>query len=87
MHEEQCFACGTRMSRPNFVFTEDRMSDGRHYEVHVGPECFKRVIHSGESGYQPPRGGPRLYSHVEHAHRAAQLADAQLADAAKGVQS
>jgi hypothetical protein len=74
MDEDQCFACGARLARPEFVFTADRMSDGRHYEVYVGPECFKHVIAGGESGYQPPRGGPRLFSHVEHASHAAQLA-------------
>ena len=59
--EDRCFACDAPLKRPEFVFTEDRMSDGRAYEVYVGPECFKHVKAAGDAGYQPPKGGPKLY--------------------------
>jgi hypothetical protein len=58
---DDCFACGRAMKRPEFVFTQDTRSDGKHYEVHVGPECFKHVQAAGDVGYQPPAGGPRLF--------------------------
>lgn len=29
--------------------------------VFVGSECFKLIKKAGESGYQPPKGGPRLW--------------------------
>jgi len=29
--------------------------------VLVGSECFKRVQTAGNNGYQPPKGGPRLF--------------------------
>ena len=46
---DDCFACGRAMKRPEFVFTQDTRSDGKHYEVHVGPECFKHVQAAGET--------------------------------------
>lgn len=64
---EYCFACGRRLARPEFVFLSDTTSGGRHYEVHVGPECFEHVKSAGPSGYQPPLGGPRLYLTSEYA--------------------
>jgi len=72
-YPERCFACDKRLSRPQIVFLEDRLSDLRQYEVHVGPECFARVEAAGAAGYQPPKGGPRLYMFADDA-RIAHLA-------------
>lgn len=56
----RCFACNKILqihgakSAP-IVTTRDEQL------VPVGPECYKKIIKSGENGYQPPLGGPRLY--------------------------
>lgn len=52
----KCFACGKKLGR-NSPLIDTR--DGQ--TAHVGRECFKLVKAAGESGYQPPLGGPRLY--------------------------
>lgn len=67
---ENCFACGKRLVRPEFVFLTDTVREDQHYEVFVGPECFSKVRAAGEAGYQPPRGGPRLYFTSAYATKA-----------------
>ena len=53
---ERCFACGKKLGKnPALVDTRD---DQR---VYVGRECYKLIVKAGELGYQPSRGGPRLY--------------------------
>lgn len=54
---EVCFACGRPLAaqRPIRVDTRDGQT------VFVGTECAKRVLAAGETGWQPPLGGPRLY--------------------------
>lgn len=54
---EHCFACG-RVIRHKVPFKADTRDA---QIVYVGPECFKLVAAAGEAGYQPPKGGPRLY--------------------------
>lgn len=51
---EKCFACGKVLKgqKRNIAFTEDGQS------IFVGSECYKRI---GDSGYQPPLGGPKLW--------------------------
>ena len=54
---ERCFACDREMTAsPKVVWTSD---DSR---VYVGPDCFYRTLESREAGYQPPKGGPRLFA-------------------------
>lgn len=54
--DERCFACGRKLGRnPTRVDTRDAQT------VLVGRECAKLVKASGVAGYQPPKGGPRLY--------------------------
>lgn len=69
-YPEDCFACGRKMIRPETVFLEDKRSDGLQYDVYVGTECFKHVRAASPSGYQPPRGGPKLYFFSEDARAA-----------------
>lgn len=53
---EKCFACGRQLGKtPHRVDTRDDQT------VFVGRECYKLIERAGETGYQPPRGGPRLY--------------------------
>jgi len=53
---ERCFACGRRLGRyPTLVDTRD---DQR---VFVGRECAIEIERAGEAGWQPPKGGPRLW--------------------------
>lgn len=53
---EKCFACDRPLGlRPKLVDTRDGQT------VYVGAMCFERIVAAGEAGYQPPKGGPRLY--------------------------
>ena len=53
---KQCFACGRKLGKtPYTVDTRDDQT------VAVGSECYKLVKAAGENGYQPPKGGPRLW--------------------------
>jgi hypothetical protein len=53
--KDKCFACGRALGR-NPALADTR--DGQ--VVFVGSECFK-LIKRGNVGWQPPKGGPRLY--------------------------
>lgn len=56
VNAERCFACGRPLGR------NPRMADTRDEQmVYVGCECWKLIRAAGEAGYQPPRGGPRLF--------------------------
>jgi hypothetical protein len=59
MERERCYACGLMMSekRPLRLVNVAR----EEQNVEVGPECFKKVQAGGSDGWQPPKGGPRLY--------------------------
>lgn len=53
----QCFACGRPLGRtPLLVTCEDEQ------DVFVGSGCGKEVIIAGPWGWQPPKGGPRLFA-------------------------
>lgn len=53
---EKCFACDRPLGEsPARVDTRDGQT------VFVGHECYVLVANAGEAGYQPPKGGPRLY--------------------------
>ena len=52
----RCFACDRKLGRnPCLADTRDAQI------VYVGTECYKLIKAAGEAGYQPPKGGPRLY--------------------------
>lgn len=52
----KCFACDHALGKnPTLVDTRDAQT------VYVGSECLKKIKAAGESGWQPPKGGPRLY--------------------------
>lgn len=57
--KEHCFACGRRLGKAKLVDTRDGQA------VYVGPECYERVLAAGDKGYQPARGGPRLWQLCE----------------------
>lgn len=53
---DRCFACGRVLgSAPKLVDTRDGQ------RVYVGKECFKKLVVSGVAGWQPTKGGPRLF--------------------------
>mgnify|MGYP001607889396 CR=1 FL=1 len=52
----KCFACDRKLGR-NPILADTR--DGQ--TVFVGSECWKLIKASGEAGYQPSLGGPKLY--------------------------
>ena len=54
---ERCFACGRRLGHAHSYRADTRDEQ----IVFVGSECHKLIEAAGEAGYQPPKGGPRLY--------------------------
>lgn len=53
---ERCFACDRKLGKnAKLVDTRDAQT------TLVGRECHKHVSAAGEAGWQPPKGGPRLY--------------------------
>jgi hypothetical protein len=53
----RCFACDRLIHRKDPLAADTR--DGQ--EVFIGAECAKKIAAAGEAGWQPPKGGPRLY--------------------------
>jgi hypothetical protein len=54
---ERCFACGKPLHGDG-----ERVACIDDQEPMVGSDCFKKIRKSGAEGYQPKRGGPRLYT-------------------------
>lgn len=53
----RCFACDRKCGKnPHVAITVDVAQ-----VVYVGNECYKNI---GPEGWQPPKGGPRLYRGV-----------------------
>lgn len=55
---ERCFACDRLLSTRKPPVRVDTRDD---QTVYVGPECAKHVLKAGPDGWQPPKGGPKLY--------------------------
>jgi hypothetical protein len=51
--------------------------------VFVGDDCYNRIATSGESGYQPPLGGPRLWSEMNAPEEALRAAGIQITRASR----
>lgn len=55
---DKCFAC----DRPLGRLGPEWMADTRDGQlVYVGRECFRKIKGAGALGWQPPKGGPRLW--------------------------
>lgn len=56
---EKCYACDrmllTSIWEKKPVFTEDGQKQ------FVGHNCYEKIKASGQNGFQPPIGGPRLF--------------------------
>lgn len=53
---ERCFACDTGLiGKPCKLITRDGQT------VHVGKGCFSQAKAAGIEGWQPRKGGPRLF--------------------------
>jgi hypothetical protein len=57
MEKLRCFACDRviHLKKPFMADTRDAQI------VYVGSECHKRIVEAGEAGWQPPKGGPKLF--------------------------
>jgi hypothetical protein len=56
------------------------MEDDGQQGQPVGPDCFRHIERAGVDGYQPPRGGPKLFATVSLAKTYAQNAAAYHGD-------
>jgi len=57
MTPKRCFACNQPLgNNPLLVTCADEQ------DVFVGSECARRIRRAGRGGWQPPRGGSRLYT-------------------------
>lgn len=56
--DAKCYACDKTFRKTGRRVLVDTR-DGQH--VFVGTDCFAKVCIAGDAGYQPPKGGPRLY--------------------------
>lgn len=56
---ERCFACSRKLSASKAPCVVTCMDEQTAY---VGPECFRHVASAGLGGWQPSKGGPRLYT-------------------------
>lgn len=57
MSVDKCFACDRKLrGKDSWLVTT---ADGQ--TVFVGTDCHRHIANAGESGYQPPKGGPRLW--------------------------
>lgn len=55
---EKCFACDRPLGGPSArAVTLDKAQT-----VYVGWECYRHILSAGDKGYQPPKGGPRLFA-------------------------
>lgn len=55
--KERCFACNRPLKKAIRLVTTN---DGQR--VNVGWDCAEKIDRASKAGYQPPLGGPRLYS-------------------------
>lgn len=54
----KCFACDRAfgpLATPTLVTCTDDQTG------YVGYDCYLKIKSAGAAGYQPPKGGPRLY--------------------------
>lgn len=58
--QQRCFACGKLLS-----LTAHLVACADEQTVYVGSDCFRAIERAAADGYQPPKGGPRLYA-LEH---------------------
>lgn len=56
--DSKCFACDRAFVDGERVYVADTRDD---QIVQVGSTCLKKIKKSGDEGWQPPKGGPRLY--------------------------
>lgn len=54
-HSDRCFACDKPLGKTYRVTCSDDQ------QPFVGRECFRHIKAAGSEGWQPPKGGPRLY--------------------------
>lgn len=70
---ERCFACNKPLGK------SPHLADTREGQIpYVGAECYKLIKASGEAGYQPALGGPRLWDHAVNRVKEANIWDAKI---------
>jgi len=54
--QEKCYACDKPIGN---IATE--VDTRNSQKIYVGSDCFKKIKQAGDKGWQPPKGGPKLY--------------------------
>ena len=60
MEENKCFACGKAIN-PFCDWEIDKVKTEDGQKVRVGGSCYRSISASSPDGWQPPKGGPKLY--------------------------
>ncbi|WP_187084021.1 hypothetical protein [Ramlibacter albus] len=55
---ERCFACDRVIRDRNPLRADTRDAQ----LVFVGSDCYRKIVNADDDGYQPPKGGPRLFA-------------------------
>lgn len=59
---DKCYACGKQLTAKYLEESSNCIADTKDAQlVYVGKECMRKIMASGSKGYQPPKGGPRLF--------------------------
>lgn len=57
LRRQRCYACDRPLGKtPHLVTCLDEQT------VYVGSVCYSLIMQKGLTGYQPPKGGPKLYT-------------------------
>lgn len=66
MERRYCFACDRPLKAGGYlVGCQDDQT------VYVGALCLSQIKNAGKKGYQPPKGGPRLFLLAYTKHKSA----------------
>jgi hypothetical protein len=56
--KESCYCCDKPFAKKTGAYWVWTCDGQRQF---AGPECFRKIKKAGTEGYQPPKGGPRMF--------------------------
>jgi hypothetical protein len=55
----RCYSCDRKLDENSRIYCVNVALEDQ--DVYVGSECFRKIKKAGAAGYQPPKGGPKLF--------------------------